>query len=69
MEMIVVTPPRPDLAEPTAILASRLAKRLLDRGMDKNAGDLAIRCSAAQQLDVTRRPDLRVNRQTVLSKH
>ena len=69
MEMIVVVPPGPDLAEPGPVLAhaGRLrAERLLDRGMHEDARDLRVGGGALDQLDVQRREDGGIDAERVL---
>src|SRR5215471_14051831 len=61
VEVIVVPPPRLDLVQPMAVAAGVAAQRLLDRGIDEDAGDLRVLRRGPDQRHVRRRPYLRVD--------
>ncbi len=69
MEMGVVTPPGPDLAEPGAIAFDLRAHRLLDPRMNKDARDLGIERGVPDQGDVQRREAGWIDRSRAIGQH
>src|ERR1700733_4713361 len=53
VEMVIVTPPRPDLGQPAAVAFGFAAQRLLDGGIDEDALDARLLRGVAQHQDMT----------------
>src|SRR5690242_10338095 len=66
MEMIVVVPPGSDLSQPGSVIASLLAKFLLDRRVHEDAINLWIRGCTLDELSVEGRPLIRIDGKRVL---
>ena len=67
--MGVVTPPRPDLAEPSPITFDLRAHRLLDAGMNKDARDLGIERGVPDQGNLQRREAGWIDRSCPIGQH
>lgn len=56
MEMLVVSPPRPNVGEPLSVAAGLIAQYLFDCWMYEDAVNLWIRPSKLDELRMLRRP-------------
>src|SRR5215469_17787072 len=56
VEMVVVTPPRPDLRQPAAVGAGFAAQLALDRGIDENPFHRRLARESSEQKPVGRGP-------------
>src|SRR5262249_57946160 len=61
VEVIVMPPPWPHLAEPAPVVAGVAAQRFLDRRIDEDTGDFRILRRRPDDRRVRRRPHLRVD--------
>src|SRR5665213_2666887 len=61
MEMIVVAPERPHLGAPAAIAFGLAAQRLLDRRIDEDALHPRLQRRVADDRELPRRPDMRID--------
>src|SRR5262249_50704533 len=67
VEVIVVAPPRPHLVEPMAVATGVAAQCFLDRRIDEDAGDLGVLRCGLDQVQVRRRPHLRIDIPAIFS--
>src|SRR5579884_2703112 len=61
VEMVVVTPPRPHLAQPVALAPGLAAQRALDRRVDEEPRRAGQSRSGLDQLAVRRTPERRID--------
>ena len=69
MKVLGVAIPGPHLGKPCAISSGLAAQRLLDRGIDEDAGDRQILCSNADELGMRMGPHFRINVEQVGCDH
>ncbi len=69
VKVIVVAIPRSDLTEPAAVAGGVAAKRLLDRGVDKDALDARFLGGGAQHHEMAGRKNFRVDVEAIVTHH
>ena len=69
VEMVVMAPERPDLAQPVPVARDRVAELLLDAGVDQDAFDLRVARRPLQQARVRRRPQRVLHQMRLLVDH
>src|SRR5258708_8273792 len=69
MEVVVMAPPRPDLGKPAAVALGVAAQRLLDRGVDEDTLHARLLRGVAQNHQMARRENLRIDVEPVGAHH